>query len=284
MRWQAPPGPHPGAMPELPEVETVRRGLQRLLGAKARIARVELKRADIRRPIPRRLPAALKGARILGVARRAKYLLFRTTQGTMLSHLGMTGSWRVAPAGDERIHDHLYLHLEDGRRLAFRDPRRFGLVDLLPPEGRCVDLDGLGPEPLDEGEFSAEALARACRGRRAPIKAVIMDQSVVVGIGNIYAQEALFRAGIRPSRQAGSLDARRIAALVHELREVLTEAIGAGGSTISDFRQAGGESGYFQTRFRVYGRAGEPCPACGNALAGATVGGRGTSWCRRCQR
>jgi formamidopyrimidine-DNA glycosylase len=275
-----------GAMPELPEVETVRAGLARLLGRRARIARVELTRGDLRAPIPRDLPTRLAGQPIRAVRRRAKYLLFETPAATLLCHLGMTGTWRLAPQGDERAHDHCYLHLADGRRLAFRDPRRFGLLDLVEPGGegghRC--LAGLGPEPLDAAAFTIAHLAGCCRARRSAIKPVIMDQAVVVGVGNIYAQEALFRAGIRPTRAAGRVKRSELAALIGHIQEVLTAAIAAGGSTISDFRQAGGDGGYFQHDFRVYGRGGEACQRCGATLASGVVGGRGTTWCRRCQR
>ncbi len=271
-------------MPELPEVETVRRGLERMLGTSAVIARVELKRRDLRRPIPRRLAGALAGQAVLAVRRRAKYLLLETPGGTLLSHLGMTGTWRLAHAGEERTHDHCYLHLADGRRLAFRDPRRFGLLDLIAPGAVSADLEPLGPEPLDEQAFSAAALHQALRGRKSAVKALIMDQRVVVGVGNIYAQEALFRAGISPGRRGGSLTRAASGRLVEKIRMVLRQAIAAGGSTISDFRQAGGDGGYFQHRFRVYDRAGLPCPRCQATLRGGVVGGRGTTWCPRCQR
>jgi len=272
-------------MPELPEVETVRVGLVHLLGANAVIARVQLTRADLRLPIPPRLPARLRGQPIRAVRRRAKYLLFETPAATLLCHLGMTGTWRLAPPGDERAHDHCYLHLGDGRRLAFRDPRRFGLLDLIEPgaEARHPALAGLGPEPLDHDAFSAAYLAARCAGRRTAIKPLIMDQGVVVGVGNIYAAEALHRAGIRPSRRVGTLSRPRLAGLVEAIRVVLAEAILAGGSTISDFRQAGGASGYFQSAFRVYDRAGQPCLACGTTLRGRVLGGRSTVWCPRCQ-
>jgi formamidopyrimidine-DNA glycosylase len=273
-------------MPELPEVETVRLGLARLLGGGAVIDRVELTRGDLREPIPRSLPRRLAGAAVVAVRRRAKYLLVETTQGILLSHLGMTGTWRLAPAGDERDHDHCYLHLADGRRLALRDPRRFGLLDLVEPgaESTHPRLAGLGPEPLDPQAFTAGHLLACCRGRRQALKPVIMDQQVVVGVGNIYAQEALFRAGLRPTRPAGRLRYIEAVRLVEHIRVVLQAAIAAGGSTISDFRQAGGDGGYFQHDFRVYDRAGEPCVLCGRRLHAAVVGGRGTTWCRHCQR
>ncbi len=273
-------------MPELPEVETVRAGLERLLGRNAVIRSIVLQRADLRAPIPPGLPARLRGAPITAVRRRAKYLLFDTPRGSLLSHLGMTGTWREAPPGDERVHDHCYLHLADGRRLAFRDPRRFGLLDLVEPGGeashpRLVDL---GPEPLDEAGFTVDYLLALCRGRKQAIKPLIMDQQVVVGVGNIYAQEALFRAGVRPTRPAGTVKRDSMAVLVGHIRTVLREAITAGGSTISDFRQAGGDGGYFQHNFQVYDRAGQACVVCRTPLHGAVVGGRGTTWCRKCQR
>lgn len=273
-------------MPELPEVETVRAGLEHLLGARAVIRRAEPMRADLRRPIPPDLARRLAGQPITGIRRRAKYLLIATPAATLLCHLGMTGSWRLAPPGEERAHDHLYLHLADGRRLAFRDPRRFGLIDLIIPgtEARHPCLQDLGPEPLDAEAFSASHLRDHCRGRRVAIKPLIMDQRVVVGVGNIYAQEALFRTRLRPTRTAGRIPGATLEELVRRIREVLAEAIAAGGSTISDFRQAGGGSGHFQTRFQVYDRAGQPCVVCGATLRGGVVGGRGTTWCRHCQR
>lgn len=273
-------------MPELPEVETVRAGLERLLGTTAVIRVLELLRADLRSPIPPELPARLQGMRITAVRRRAKYLLFDTPGGVLLSHLGMTGTWRLAPAGDERPHDHCYIHLADGRRLAYRDPRRFGLLDLVEPGGEAGHprLIGLGPEPLDPAAFTVEHLLACCHRRKSAIKPLIMDQQVVVGVGNIYAQEALFRAGLRPTRPAGRLTRSEAVSLVGHIRAVLREAIIAGGSTISDFRQAGGDGGYFQHHFQVYDRAGQPCAVCAAPLHGAVVGGRGTTWCRRCQR
>jgi formamidopyrimidine-DNA glycosylase len=273
-------------MPELPEVETVRGGLERLLGDDAVIARVELKRRDLRRIIPPSLPRQLAGQRVIAVRRRAKYLLIDTPAVTLLCHLGMTGSWRLAPPGDERPHDHCYLHLADGRRLAFRDPRRFGLLDLIKPgqEQLHPALADLGPEPLDSAAFHVGHLVAACRGRRGAIKSLIMDQRVVVGIGNIYAQEALFRARIHPARSAGRIPVTALTSLVEHLRAILNEAIAAGGSTISDFRQAGGSEGHFQTRFQIYGRSEKPCVICGARLRGGVIGGRGTTWCPRCQR
>ena len=268
-------------MPELPEVETVRRGLERILLG-ATIARVVLTRGDLRTVIPPDFAMKLAGQPVLAIRRRAKYLLIDTPSATMLCHLGMTGTWRLAPIGEERTHDHCYLELTDGRRLAFRDPRRFGQLDLAAADDRHPSLDRLGPEPLGDA-FTASYLRERLRGRKQAVKALIMDQAIVVGVGNIYAQEACFRAGIRPTRAAGSLKLARLERLVAEIRTILEEAIAAGGSTISDFRQAGGESGYFQHDFRVYDRAGQACSQCSNTLRGKIIAGRSTVWCDRCQ-
>ena len=269
-------------MPELPEVETVRRGLEPLLVG-ATISRVLLQRQDLRTPIPADFAQRLRGSRVLAIRRRAKYLLIDTTTATVLSHLGMTGTWRLAPPGDERTHDHCYIELADGRRLAFRDPRRFGQLDFVAPGDRHPSLDHLGPEPLG-AEFTAAYLAERLRSRRQAVKVLIMDQTVVVGVGNIYAQEACFRAGILPGTQGGKLTRARLSCLIDHIRQVLATAITAGGSTISDFRQAGGEAGYFQHEFQVYDRAGQPCMVCATPLRGKTLAGRSTVWCAKCQR
>ncbi len=273
---------HAGIMPELPEVETVRAGLARIL-TQAVIARVELRRADLRRAIPQDLARTLAGQPILAVRRRAKYLLLDTPTGSLLSHLGMTGTWREAPPGDDRLHDHCYLHLTDGRRLAYRDPRRFGLLDLVTPGVVHPDLAQLGPEPLED-EFNAAYLHEQLRRRRTAVKTRIMDQAVVVGVGNIYAQEALFRARIRPARVAATVTKTECALLVGHIRAVLHAAIAQGGTTISDFRQAGGEMGYFRVALAVYDRGGQPCTVCASPLRVGVVGGRGTVWCAKCQR
>lgn len=269
-------------MPELPEVETVRRGLATLLVG-ATIARVALQRQDLRTPIPLDFASRLAGSRVLAIRRRAKYLLIDTTSVTALCHLGMTGTWRLAPLGEERTHDHCYLELDDGRRLAYRDPRRFGQLDLVEAGDQHPSLAALGPEPLGD-DFTAAYLRERLRGRKQAVKALIMDQSIVVGVGNIYAQEACFRAALRPTARAGSVSGERLSRLVEEIRAVLTAAIVAGGSTISDFRQAGGDAGYFQYDFRVYGRSGQPCSSCGNPLRCQAICGRTTTWCPRCQR
>ena len=268
-------------MPELPEVETVRRGLVPLLVGRT-LRRVVLMRQDLRTAIPENFTKRLTGQRVTGIRRRAKYLLVDTTTVTALCHLGMTGTWRLAAAGEERPHDHCYLELDDGRRLAFRDPRRFGQLDLVEPGDRHPSLDRLGPEPLGD-EFTVSYLRTRLRGRKQAVKALIMDQAVVVGVGNIYAQEACFRAGLRPTAPAGGVTMARLERLVAEIRTVLAAAIAAGGSTISDFRQAGGDSGYFQHDFKVYDRAGQPCLVCATQLRGQVIAGRSTVWCPTCQ-
>ena len=278
--WFSSPGRYHPAMPELPEVETVRRGLEALvLGAVIR--RIALHRADLRRPMPLDLESRIVDQPITALRRRAKYLLLDTPAGTILSHLGMTGTWRVAEAA--RSHDHATLYLADGRRLVYRDPRRFGILDFVAPGAVSPDLADLGPEPLGN-DFTPEHLRQVLAARRQAIKAVLLDQTVVSGVGNIYAQEACFRAGIRPQRPANRLRPAERERLVTEVRAVLAEAITAGGSTISDFRQAGGDAGYFQHTFTVYDRAGQSCRTCGGELKGATIAGRSTVWCPTCQR
>ncbi len=273
-----------GEVPELPEVETVRRGLERLLGSTAVIRAIRLQRPDIRFPIPKELPRKLARQPVTGVRRRAKYLLIETPAGILLSHLGMTGTWRLVERGAEDKHDHCYLDLEDGRRFAFRDPRRFGIIDWIEAGGEAAHrrLKDLGPEPLGEA-WTEDYLWRASRGRKVAVKVFVMNQKIIVGVGNIYASEALFRARIRPGRPSGRLTRAECGRLVLAVREVLSEAIAAGGSTISDFRHAGGSSGYFQNSFRVYDRGGEPCTACGAQLRAGALGGRSTFWCPRCQ-
>jgi formamidopyrimidine-DNA glycosylase len=292
-------------MPELPEVETVRRGLMpAMLGA--RIRKVELRRADIRYPFPDRFAQRLTGQRIVDVGRRAKYLLFQLDSGeTLIVHLGMSGSFRmektaVAIPGKfhhERSkdpkHDHVVLVLDNGWVVTYNDPRRFGFMDLAPADGLAQHprLRGLGAEPLAP-EFDAHCLAKLFAGARTSLKAGLLDQKRVAGLGNIYVCEALFRARLAPSRQASVLaDARgaptRAAAAVAEaIHNVLEEAIEAGGSTLRDHRQANGELGYFQHVFKVYDREGLPCvrERCRGIVARITQSGRSTFYCTNCQR
>lgn len=271
-------------MPELPEVEVVRRGLETILKDQPVLQKVELMRPDLRGPIPAKQINTLIGQRLISVERRAKYLLLWTEKGGMLSHLGMTGTWRVAPPGDERPHDHIYLHFSGNLRLAYRDPRRFGCFDFVQkPTAQHPKLRELGPEPLSEA-FTGKTLWQSLRGKKIALKVALMDQKVVVGVGNIYASEALFSAGIRPGLAAEKLSQDRAEVLAGQIKKILTRAIEKGGSSISDFAQASGESGYFQTTFRVYGRAGEECVTCGQQIKSKVLGGRNTFWCSRCQK
>ena len=270
-------------MPELPEVETTLRGLApHLLGQC--IADVVIRHPHLRWPIPKNLPKILGGLTIRAISRRAKYLLLECDSGTLILHLGMSGSLRILPA-DTAIekHDHFDLLLANGFLMRLRDPRRFGAV--LWCEGDPAQhplLAQLGPEPLQEN-FDADYLYRATRKRSAAIKLVIMDGHVVVGVGNIYANEALFRAGIRPQLVAGKLSTPRCARLVQTIRETLTEAIALGGSSLRDFVNSDGKPGYFQQHYWVYGRTGEPCHACGAPIKQIKQGQRSSFYCPVCQ-
>jgi formamidopyrimidine-DNA glycosylase len=293
-------------MPELPEVETVRRGLEPYV-AGARIAKVRLNRKDLRFPFPKGMGKKLEGQVIESVGRRAKYLLFRLSSGlTLLSHLGMTGSYRFEgfkfkeasryfePDQDEK-HDHLRIDLVHPRHgeltLVYNDARRFGFMDLFRNESESAFLDGLGPEPLGN-EFNASEMAVRFKGKSAPMKAALLDQRVVAGLGNIYVSEALHRAHIRPQTKAGKLvmksgaPTKRLEDLADAVRLVLTEAIEAGGSTLRDFRAADGGSGYFQHRFAVYDREGQPCPTpgCAGTIKRIVQSGRSTFYCPVCQK
>ncbi len=275
-------------MPELPEVETVMRGLDGHLTGR-RIVRAILRRADIRWPVPPELPRVLTGAVVLGFRRRGKFMLMRLDNGwSVLIHLGMSG--RMLLDKPEAAHEHLTIETEDGGRVGFVDPRRFGALDLV----RTVDEDshrllaGMGPEPLGN-EFSGAYLAGAVKGRAAPIKAVLLDQHVVAGIGNIYASEALFRAGILPTRAAGKISRPRLEALEQAVRATLIEAIAAGGSSLRDYVQPSGELGYFQHAWKVYGRKGESCERCPGPTAcdgikQITQSGRSTFFCKYTQK
>lgn len=268
-------------MPELPEVETVVRGLRPLLEGK-RIDRVEVRRPDLRWPVPPDLAARLTGARVTALGRRAKYGLVLTDRGDCLVfHLGMSGRFRLDPH-TLLAHDHLVLDA-GGHRLVFHDPRRFGSLHLARSPEALPLLAGLGPEPLD-AEFDAATLARAAAGRTAAIKSLLLDQRVVAGIGNIYASEALFRAGIAPARAAGRIAATRLERLAESVKAVLIDAIAAGGSSLRDHVAVSGQLGTFQHQFQVYGRTGEACPRCGGRIARFLLVGRATYACRRCQR
>lgn len=276
-------------MPELPEVETVRRGLAVVLEG-ARLARVEARRPDLRRPLPPDLAPRTEGRRVVRLGRRAKYLLFHLDDGqTLLAHLGMSGRMRIVADGtaDLEPHDHVILTTESGVQIRFNDARRFGVVDLLPAGTLETHplLAGLGPEPLGNA-FNGPSLAASLAGRRTSIKAALLDQRIVAGIGNIYACEALHLAGLSPRRLAATVQGGRAERLATAIRGVLTDAIAAGGSSLRDHVRPDGELGYFQHSFRVYGREGEACPAC-TACPGIrrlVQAGRSTFYCPVRQR
>jgi formamidopyrimidine-DNA glycosylase len=269
-------------MPELPEVETTRRGIEPHC-LERRVTRVVVRDSRLRWPVPADLPLRLRGQRIGAVRRRAKYLLLDTGNGTLLIHLGMSGSLRVVPrdAAPAR-HDHVDLQLESGRALRFNDPRRFGCMLWLQPGELHPLLARLGPEPLSE-DFDGEHLHRLSRGRRGAVKQFIMDGQVVVGVGNIYANEALFHAGIRPDRAAGRISRQRYERLSDEIKQVLTYAIARGGTTLRDFVGGDGKPGYFARELFAYGRGGEPCKRCGTALREKRLNQRNTVYCIVCQ-
>ena len=270
-------------MPELPEVETTVRGLESVLDGR-RLVEVEARRADLRRAFPADLRQRLTGARVTGLRRRAKYGLIDTERGdTLIFHLGMSGRWRIDPE-EIGAHDHLLLTTDAGRRLALNDPRRFGSVDLVLTEalGQHEAFAKMGPEPLG-AEFTASYLLQALAGRSAPIKALLLDQRIVAGLGNIYVCEALNMAKIAPGRAGGRISRPRLERLVESIRLVLAAAIEAGGSTLRDYARPSGELGYFSKQWRVYGREGENCP-CGGTILRRVDSGRSTFFCPRCQR
>ncbi len=285
-------------MPELPEVETVRRGLAPVMEGR-RIERLEARRPDLRFPLPDSFAKRLTGRSILRLGRRAKYLLiYLDDENVLISHLGMSGRFTIYPPegtqeqGNGR-HDHIVFHMEGGVRVVYTDHRRFGYMDLVPQKdlATCRHLNGLGPEP-NSNEFSSPALGDALRGKRSPIKSALLDQRVVAGLGNIYVCEALYRAGLSPRRLAytvagkGPRPTARIERLVPAIRGVIAEAIEAGGSTLRDYARTDGELGYFQHAFGVYGREGEACltPHCTARVARIVQAGRSSFFCPACQR
>jgi formamidopyrimidine-DNA glycosylase len=271
-------------MPELPEVETVKRELSEMTKDQPIIEKFEFLRKDLRDPMPIKKLNLMVGARILSVQRRAKYLLIETDKGGILSHLGMTGTWRVAGRGEELVHDHVYIFLSSGLRLAFRDPRRFGIFETftIGNEKASSRLKDLGPEPLGS-EFTSDYLWTHLRGKKAPIKTALMDQKMVVGVGNIYASEALFRAGIRPQRRADRVTRADAQKLVSCIREVLQQSIDKGGSSISDFKSTNGAEGSYQDSLQVYDRKGQSCVVCKTHIRHSVMAGRSTYWCPCCQ-
>lgn len=283
-------------MPELPEVETVRRGLAPVMEG-AVITRADVNRPDLRWPFPDHMAARLSGQKVERLRRRSKYILADLASGeSLLIHLGMSG--RMLISGDPlgkfvhdhpavEKHDHVVFHMSNGARITFNDPRRFGAMDLMTTATADQHklLSAIGPEPLGN-DFHEAHLVAALKGRNTPIKSALLDQRIVAGLGNIYVCETLYRAGINPARKAGQLSKTRVAALVPIIRQVLLEAIDAGGSSLKDFRQADGELGYFQHSFDVYGREDEPCrtPECGNVVTRMVQSGRSSFYCPTCQR
>ena len=288
-------------MPELPEVETVRRGLAPVMEGRV-IARAEARRPDLRWPLPANMAARLTGQRVLRLRRRSKYILADLASGeTLIVHLGMSGRMLISQPDAPRAapgvffhahpapekHDHVVFDMADGTRITFNDARRFGAMDLVETAG-CEGhrlLARLGPEPLGNA-FDEPYLVARLKGRAMPVKAALLDQRIVAGLGNIYVCETLFRAGIAPQRASGRISAARIGGLVPIIRTVLSEAIEAGGSSLRDYRQAGGELGYFQHAFRVYGREGGACvtPGCTGIVGRIVQSGRSSFYCPRCQR
>ena len=300
-------------MPELPEVETVRRGLQPVMEG-AKILKAEVRRKDLRFPFQKDFAARLRGQTVTGLWRRAKYLLADLASGdVLLMHLGMSGSFHIRKLdektpgrfhharGKDETHDHVVFHLSSGADVVFNDPRRFGYMKIIARKALDDEplLNGLGPEPLGN-EFDARMLAQACAHRKTSLKAALLDQRVVAGLGNIYVCEALYRAHLSPRRPAATLASRagqrkslaggeptdHARKLVEAIRAVLNEAIKAGGSSLRDHRQTSGELGYFQHSFRVYDREGETCrtPGCGGIVRRFTQNGRSTFWCPKCQK
>ena len=272
-------------MPELPEVETTRLGISPYVIGK-KISEVIIRRFDLRWPVSPEL-AEMAGRAFVSVKRRSKYLLLETDGGeVVMVHLGMSGSLRILPEKEEwRKHDHIGVTLESGMQLRYHDPRRFGTV-LVFPAGEVVShplLKNLGPEPLEE-DFTGEHLHTALRNKSIPIKVAVMDAKVVVGVGNIYASESLFRSGIHPKLPANKLTKPKAEKLVAAIRQVLAESIEQGGTTLRDFLNSDGKPGYFKQRLFVYGRKGEPCRVCGSEISNEVMGQRATFWCAKCQK
>ena len=283
-------------MPELPEVETVKEGIAPAMTGKV-IARAEVNRPDLRWPFPENMAGRLTGQRVTGLRRRSKYILVDLDGGeTLLIHLGMSGRMLVSgvkvgefhhPHPAPAKHDHVVLHMDDGARITFNDARRFGAMDLMATDQQEDHwlIRDIGPEPLGNSFDEAYLIAKL-KGRNTPIKTALLDQRIVAGLGNIYVCEVLYRAGIHPARKAGRISAGRVASLVPLIRQVLSEAIAAGGSSLRDYRQSDGELGYFQHVFQVYDREDEPCltPDCDKKIKRIVQSGRSSFFCPQCQR
>lgn len=270
-------------MPELPEVETTRRGIAPCMVGQT-IRSVIVRDRRLRWPVPPGIEERLSGATIQALRRRGKYLLFETSTGTAMLHLGMSGSVRIININEPAAkHDHIDICLESGKAMRFRDPRRFGSFLWTENADEHPLLKNLGPEPLGDA-FDGDYLWRTARGRRVTVKPFIMNSTVVVGVGNIYASESLFGAGIHPKRRADRISRQRMQRLVESIKSILERAIAAGGTTLRDFHGSDGEPGYFQVMLDVYGRAGEPCKQCETPLTVAVLGQRSTFYCKKCQR
>ena len=270
-------------MPELPEVETTRRGIEpHVLGQI--VQGVVVRQAQLRWPVPENLEQKLKGKPIQSLLRRGKYILFIVEGGALMVHLGMSGNLRITPTNEPlKKHDHIDILLADGLSLRYHDPRRFGCMLWVEGDPSAHPLLAeLGPEPFD-GQFTGEYLHQAGHGRISAVKSLIMDSHIVVGVGNIYANEALFRAGIDPRRAAGKIGLKRYQLLVKLVQEVLGQAIAQGGTTLRDFVNANGKPGYFQQTLAVYGREGAPCLLCGTPIRSVRLAQRSTFYCPRCQ-
>ncbi len=270
-------------MPELPEVETTRRGIEPHIDGRI-ITALTVRQPKLRWPIPDQLSQWIEGARILSVTRRGKYLLINLSEGSVMIHLGMSGSlYMVSADQPAAYHDHVDMVLDNGMALRLTDPRRFGSVLWQPAGESHTLLESLGPEPLSS-DFNAAYLQQCCAGRKQAIKQLIMNSHIVVGVGNIYANEALFSAGIHPKRAAGNISAARLERLVDEIKVILARAIAQGGTTLKDFVGGDGKPGYFKQQLNVYGRGGEPCHHCKTTLKEIRLGQRSTVYCPECQR
>lgn len=281
-------------MPELPEVETVRRGLTPAMEGQ-KILRAEVRRPDLRFPFPAQFAARLQGAKVTALGRKAKFLTAALSTGeTLIMHLGMSGRFTIDQddtahfkhaTGGIAKHDHVVFHLGSGTIITYNDPRRFGFMELWPTDTFHLypRLQNLGPEPLTN-EFNSDYLTTALSGKQTPIKTALLDQSIVAGLGNIYVCEALYRSGISPKRRAATIRGVRSDRLAHAINSVISDAISAGGSSISDFASTDGELGYFQHHFDVYDREGDPCPKCNKPIKRIIQAGRSTFYCSFCQR
>ncbi|MDH5433468.1 MAG: bifunctional DNA-formamidopyrimidine glycosylase/DNA-(apurinic or apyrimidinic site) lyase [Gammaproteobacteria bacterium] len=270
-------------MPELPEVETSKRGIYPYC-LNQKIKTIEVRNSRLRWPVNEDISEKMSGQTIIEIVRRGKYLLLITESNSLMIHLGMSGSLRICEATRPvEKHDHVDIELQNGKIIRYNDPRRFGCVMLNPDKLNHKLLIKLGVEPL-ESEFSAEYLYKACKSSNQPIKSLIMNSQIVVGVGNIYAQESLFRSKIKPTRKANGLSRKMVADLVNSIKQILSQAIEAGGSSLKDFTSAEGKPGYFQQTLDVYGRSGQPCKQCGKELKKIIIAQRATVFCSSCQK